>query len=72
MRLRRKLYGWLRPSTSSGLTEWCLGRYPPDSPQLPYKVYASMDEAEAAAQAYRANVIWCGAALETRRQLLGE
>jgi len=64
MRLRRKLYGWLGKHG-----EWCLGKYPPDSPVLPYRVYQSMTEAEAAALAYRAEVIWCGAALETRKQL---
>jgi hypothetical protein len=66
MRLRRKLYCWLRRPG-----EWCLGRYPPDTPQIPYKAYGSMAEAEAAALAYRADVIWCGPALETRRQLMG-
>jgi hypothetical protein len=64
MRPRRKLYGWLR---SSG--EWCLGRYPPDVP-TPYLKYASMQEAEDAATAGRYQVIWCGAALDTRNQMM--
>ncbi len=59
--IRRKLYGWLR-----GPGEWCLGRNPPDSPSMPYKLYASMAEAQIAAEAKRATIIWCGdAARET-------
>jgi hypothetical protein len=61
MRPRRKLYGW---QTLSG--QWCLGRNPPDVP-IPHSVYGSCEEAEAAASTRRYQVIWCGAAAETRR-----
>jgi hypothetical protein len=66
MRRRRLLYGWLRKPG-----EWCLGRLPPDSPQTHYAIYHSMHEAESAAEASRYEIIWAGAALETRRQLVG-
>jgi hypothetical protein len=53
--IRRKLYGWLkRPG------EWCLGRQPPDTPSMPHKVFASLNEARLAAEAMRATIIWSG------------
>ena len=67
MRQRRKLYGWLRKPG-----EWCLGRAPPDSPQMPYKVFSSMKEAESAAAARRYEIVWSGDALLTRLQMLGD
>jgi hypothetical protein len=65
MRIRRYLYGWLGRHG-----ECCLGRNPPDSPMMPYKVYSSMQEAEEAARAKRYQIIWCGAAAKMQPQVL--
>ncbi len=60
--MKRKLYGWIRKPG-----QYCLGRNPPDSPQMPYEVYASLDEVEQAAKSRKAAVIWCGDAATEKR-----
>jgi hypothetical protein len=36
---------------------------------MPYSVFGSLDDVERAAAGWKADVIWCGEAAETRRQL---
>lgn len=64
MKRRRKFYCWLnRPG------EWCLGRHPPDSPSMPYQIFAALDDVERAIDGWRVDVVWCGGAAEMRAQL---
>ena len=65
-RFRKTLYGW---RIKDG--RYCLSRVAPDYPQTPQYLFGSINEADRAAEAKRAQVIWSGtAAIEKQQSLL--
>lgn len=62
---RRVLYGWLVESSG----RYCVSKIPPDLPQLPFHLFATIGAAEAEATRRKAIVVWSGPALaEKNRQ----
>lgn len=64
MRIRRILYGWQIPSG-----QFVLSRHPPDLPQVPAEVFASIGAAESAAVERKAEIVWSGPALYEKQRL---
>lgn len=69
MRLKRILYGWLTPAG------FCLSHIPPDVPQFPRTVFASVAAAERhiaelnEGRMRRTVIVWSGSALAEKQKL---